>query len=332
VKMKRIKLLNALESVKPGLDPKCIIEQSNCFVFVNNQVATYNDVVAVSYPIEINIEGAVRSQELSSLLSKIKDQEIEVFEEENELRMNGARFKSGISLEKEITLPLDFLKKKFDFKPLPEGFVEAIKRCAFSAAKESDAPHLSNIHVQGDMVESCDNFRATRCTIKKMKDEMLLPAAGIKGLINFHFDHYCQTDGWIHLTKEGGAVFSCRTYEDDYPDLSPFFETKGRPVRLPKELNEILDRGNIFSAEEESQDTITITVAPKEIIIRGENEVGWFEEKSDIRRQGSETIKFSISPNILKDILKFSSKGVVGDRSMKFKAQHFDHVVALIPK
>lgn len=332
MQIKKMELLNALESVKPGLASKEIVEQSTCFVFQNNQIAAYNDVVAVSFPFELGVEGAVVSKELISLMHKVKDKEIEVYEKDNEFRIDGEKFKSAITMEKEIALPLDFLKTKIKFKPLPEGFEGAIKACAFSAAKETDYPNLSNIHIDGDIVESCDNFRATRCKIKKMKEEVLFPASAIRGLLNYHFDHYGLTDGWIHLTKENGAIFSCRTYKDKYPNLKPFFIMKGRPVRLPKELSEILDRSDVFSLDSGKQETITIHIKPKEIVVRGENQYGWFEETADVKRRGKETFSFATSPRLLKDILKHSSRVLIGERSMLFKAKAFDHSVVLIPK
>ena len=165
-----------------------------------------------------------------------------------------------------------------------------------------------------------------RSGMPEMKEEILFPASAIHGLVNYHFDYYGLTDGWIHLTKENGAIFSCRVYKDKYPDLSQFFEVKGRPVRLPKELSEILDRGDVFSS-----DRVVISIEPKEIIVRGESEYGWIEETAAIKRRGDETIKFSTNPKILKDILKHTSKAIVCERSMKFKSKQFDHVVALIP-
>ena len=329
MQIQRIALLNALESVKPGLASKEVIEQSTCFVFLNNQVATYNDTVAVSIPFEIDIEGAVRSTELLSLLNKVKDKEVDVYEKDNEFRVDGEKFRSAVTMENEIVLPLDFLKTKIKFKPLPEGFETAIKSCAFSAAKETEYPNLSNIHIKDNTVESCDNFRATRCKIHKMKEEILFPASAVRGLLNYHFDHYGLSDGWIHLTKENGAIFSCRTYKDTYPDLDAFFEVKGRPIRLPKELEEILDRGDIFSSDE-VRESVMITINPDKIIVRGENQYGWFEESADVKRRGKETLIFSTNPKLLKDILKHSSRVIVSERSMKFKARNFDHIVALI--
>lgn len=330
--MKRIKLLTALSSVAPGLAKKEVIEQSTCFVFINGFVATYNDMVAVSYPINIGFEGAVPSTKLMALLNKTTVDEIEVYMDDNEFRVDGGRFRSGIPMQADIVLPLDFLKKKLTFEKLPEGFGDAIKRCVFSTAKENEYPHLSNIHVHNGIVESCDNYRATRCTVEDIGQELLLPSNAIRGILQYNFDQYCVSENWIHLTKEDGAVFSCRIYKDKYPNLDVFFEMSGRPVRLPKELTEILDRGNIFSSKEGEQEVVTVTLAPKRCVIRGENAEGWFEEEADIRRQGDETIKFAIAPQLLREILKHTFKAIVGDNGMNFRAKGFDHVVQLIPK
>ena len=82
----KLKFLKALDTVKPGLSNKEQIEQSSSYCFKNQHVITYNDEVSVSCPIEdFDIEGVVNSDELYSLVSKIKNKEIEVNLEGNQL-------------------------------------------------------------------------------------------------------------------------------------------------------------------------------------------------------------------------------------------------------
>lgn len=337
MKIDRIELLTALRATESGLIKKEGILQGDCFVFVNNQVATYNDSVAVSYPFEFDIEGAVKASELLSLLNKVKDKEIEVFFKDNELRVKGKKFNSGITMEEKIELPLDFLKTKIKYKELPEGFSEAVQLCSFSTAAESRLPHLSNVHIKNGIVESTDNFRATRISMgNKVKEELLIPVSAVSGLRRYNFTHYGlsedgMSEGWIHLTKENGAVFSCRVFEEGFPDIGQFFEAKGTPIRLPPELSEILDKGEIFQEEEKGQLVVTITIEGKKLTILSENINGWYEESVDLKRAFEKGVSFKASPKILKDILKYSNRAVVSDRVMKFKAKKFDHVVALIP-
>ena len=78
MKIKKEELLKALAAVKPGLSSKDVIEQSTSFAFMGGHVVTYNDEIAVRYPVDLEIEGAIRANELYSFLSKIKDKEIDL--------------------------------------------------------------------------------------------------------------------------------------------------------------------------------------------------------------------------------------------------------------
>jgi len=70
-------LKKALETVKPGLAGKEIIEQSTSFAFMGDRVVTYNDEISISHPVEgLNLTGAIRAEELYQLLSKLKREEI----------------------------------------------------------------------------------------------------------------------------------------------------------------------------------------------------------------------------------------------------------------
>lgn len=332
MKIKRSELNKVLNKVKPGLASKEVIEQSTSFVFKDGQVATYNDEIAVNHPMDIGLVGAVQSKELLALLSKIRDEEINVKEKNGELIITGQKFKSGIRLEEEINLPLDFLNAEIEFKDLPEGFSEGAHLCIFSAAAENVSPVLSNIHVKKDFIESCDNFRLTRCKMEvEMEDELLISSVGVQHLVNYDLNQYGLSEGWIHFKdRKNGLVFSCRTFEEQYPNLDNFLTAKGMPIRLPDGLNDVLDRSGIFSTETDgARNLVSVTIGDNWCKVRGENEHGWFEEKIRVKTK-EKTFIFMVSPKILQDILKRSNKATLSDTVLKFRAQKFDHVVSLI--
>ena len=334
MKIEKKKLLDALLLVKPGLSSKEVIEQSSSFVFINGLVVAYNDEIAVSYPLDIGIEGAVQSKELLALLGRVKDEEIILKQKKSELFIKGKKFKAGIRFESEINLPVDFfMEKKPKFKKIPEGLLDGIQICIFSAAKENISAVLNTIHVKDDYVESCDNFRLTRCSLSKpIQDELLIPVTAAHYLFGYAPNSYVIAQGWIHFKhKESGLTFSCRTFEEQYPDLSDFIEVEGSPVKIPSELTEILDRMKIFTGEGTTSDRlVTIRIEDNECIVRGENENGWIEEKAKIKKQ-KESYAFQVSPRILQDIIGRSSKAILSDQALKFRSKSFVHVVALVP-
>jgi hypothetical protein len=77
--MQRQELIDALETVKPGLAQKEIVEQSSSFAFIDGKVVTYNDEISISHPVEgLKVEGAVRAEELYQLLHRITRDEVEI--------------------------------------------------------------------------------------------------------------------------------------------------------------------------------------------------------------------------------------------------------------
>ena len=79
MRINREELLKALESVTPGLSPKEIQEQTNCIVFHEGQIITFNDEISCSRESPLgDIEGAVRAIPLLTLLSKLTEEEIQV--------------------------------------------------------------------------------------------------------------------------------------------------------------------------------------------------------------------------------------------------------------
>ena len=51
MKINRLILQKALETVKPGLANKEMIEQATSFAFMKDKVVTYNDEISISYQI-----------------------------------------------------------------------------------------------------------------------------------------------------------------------------------------------------------------------------------------------------------------------------------------
>ena len=66
--IKRAELKEALETVKPGLASKEIIEQSTSFAFMGDKVVTYNNKISMSHPVKgLDITGAVKADEMYQL-------------------------------------------------------------------------------------------------------------------------------------------------------------------------------------------------------------------------------------------------------------------------
>lgn len=334
--MKTSDLKTALEAVKPGLGQKEVCEQATSFAFLPGEVVTFNDEIAVRYPIGLQITGAVRANELYKLISKIKDEEIELEATENELLISGKRAKAGLKLEAEIKLPLEELTElDGKWRKLPETFLPSVKMAFPFAAKDMSKPILSCVNIKGQMVEATDDFRIIQIDMgvaakKAFREALQIPATAAKQLIRYSVKEFCCSPGWGHFRADSGAVFSCRVMAEDFPDPSPFFDVEGVELKLPKTMKELLEKAGVFSAaQSDSDEEVKITVENKKLTIRSEGESGWFEETVNCAFSG-DPISFSVSPAMLKDILDHLQHCTVGDNSMLFVGDNFKYVVCLI--
>ena len=338
MKINRQELIAALEAVRPGLASKEIVEQSMSFVFRRGRVYTYNDVVAISHPCAKELAGAVQSKELHTLLTRSTDDEVDIEISDNEMLIAGKRTKAGISLQTDITLPLEEVIGKKQWIELPAGFTAAVKFVLFSASTDMTKPWSTGVHSDGARVETCDNFRLTRYTLSrrtntKVKGDLLIPAAACAELVKYDPSHYVVDDNWIHFTNEKDVQFSCRVIVDTFPDLSPFIDRKWKyKIEFHEDTVAILDRASVFLlAEKNGHPSVNVKVTSGRMVISAKGTAGWFEETVRVKAS-KEGFEFTINPQALKDMLPLLKDCELSDDGsvLKFVGDNFIHCCATV--
>lgn len=126
----REELITALKAVKPGIAKQEIIDQSACIIFdaESKRAYTFNDELACFIKLDLGITGAVVASTLLDLLGKLKDEEIEVGQDDSHFTIKCKRSESGVQCDRDIRLPIETLEqpKKEDWRPLPENFTNAV--------------------------------------------------------------------------------------------------------------------------------------------------------------------------------------------------------------
>lgn len=337
MQIKREKLAEALDAVKPGLNTKEIIEQSTSFVFSEGHISTYNDSIAINYPIDLGFEGAVRSNELYSLLTRIKDEEIDIECIGNELLIKGKRKKAGIELNCTVKLPLHGLQDLKGWQELPDTFLACVKLAAPCASSDMGRPVLTCVDIAGRNVQASDGYCIIRLDMGKsakkiFKRSLQIPAVAAKTLCRYQVTSFTTTNGWGHFKADNGVIFSCRIFAEDYPDIKPFFKIEGPQLKLPTDMKEMLECAGIFTkADSVLDEMVKVSIEKKKITIRGEGTYGWFEETTKIKYSG-EKIEFVVCPTFLYDILGSLRHCIVGPGALKFEGDNFEHVVCLCAK
>lgn len=308
MKINKDQLQKALEIVKPGLANKEQIEQSTSFAFIKGRVITYNDEISLSHPVEgLELEGAILAENLYKFLTKIKKEEIELELEGNEIVLTSERAKAGLLLQMEIKLPLEEeIGKKSKWVPLPVNFVTDLAFCMTVCTRDMSLPVLTCVHVNKDgFLEASDSYRIARCELGEAMPigTFLLPAISAVEVVKLKPNKIASGKGWVHFKTEEGTVMSCRVFEDKFPSTAGFFSNEGVRVILPKTTEEILARAQVFSKREHLLDEwITITIEEGKFKMESKSDTGWFREEAKIRHEG-DTIKFDITPYLLKGIL-----------------------------
>lgn len=338
-KIDRKQFIQSLSKVKPGVASKDIIEQSDHFVFEEGKIWSYNDEISVSQGFNHPIKGSIKAQEFYNLLLKIPHDEIEIEQKKSNLYLTAENFEAMIniadtSLEADIVNPPGINSKKWN--DLPENFTEAVSFCQFSASSNMIKPELTCIWITNDdegegVAIACDSYRGTMFYLESsVKDPFLLPASVAKHMPVYNPTKYIVDENWIHFINKEKTTFSCRVLAADYDERAwEFFNVDGEEVELPEGFDSVIKRAETIIVEEFDQDrSIDIKLTDGQIECKGQSSVlGYVKEKQEIDYSGDE-VNIQVHPALLADILKHSSKLLLGER-LKFETDNFEHVIVL---
>jgi len=308
MKVNKTQLQEALEKVRPGLANKEMIEQTTSFTFMGGKVVTYNDEISISHPVEgLDVTGAIKAQALYKFLDKVKKDEIDITWEENQVIIKAGKSKAGLVFEQEVKLPIEVEIGKIEkWKKLPENFVEALKFCYPCCSRDMSRPVLTCVSIDKENIQASDSYQIVLHTLDKTMPikACLIPASAAKELVKYAVTSVAIGESWLHFKTEDGTIFSCRILNNEFPDTSKHLEFEGVEFEFPKNIEQILERANVFSKKASSHGDIpiiTIQIKDGQVKVIAENEYGWFEEKTRTKYTGK-PVKFIIGIEFLLSI------------------------------
>jgi DNA polymerase III sliding clamp (beta) subunit (PCNA family) len=325
----REQLLKELECVTPGLSPRGIVEQSDCFAFLKGKVVTFNDEIACSTACCLRVTGAVQAKPLLDLLRKLPEETVEISVDEGKLVIKGKKRRARIAMEKEISLPFKSVGEPKKWTTLPADFLEAVNLVHRCAGKDEQKLEVY-VHVHPDKVEACmehqvGHFR-THTDIKK---PVLIHKDSIKHIVSLGMTEFGVGEAWTHFKNANDLILSCRcVVEEDFPDTSKALAVKGAKINLPKGLADAAERANIFSQENADDDDVLVTLKPGKVIVVGTGSSGDFRETKTVKYDGEE-MTFMISPKLLADITMKHNEAWITPDTLKVKSGKFTYVTAL---
>lgn len=334
----REELLNALESVTPGLSKREIVEQSSCFVFKGKRIITFNDEVACSIANPLPITGAVAAEPLLNILRKMGEETITIVPEGGELTYKGkGGRKGGITMDAEVTLPVDTVDvpDKKSWKPIGPEFTEAVGLVEKCAGNDEQEFCTTCVHIHPEWVEAYDNLQVARHTVQtKVKEPVLVRRSSIRHIFPLGMTHIAETEAWLHFRNPGGLVMSCRRFElseldpTSMLDVSTILDVDGKRAILPKGLVEATDRAEVFSAENSDGNLVQVDLRPGKLRVTGRGVSGWFQEVKTLKYEGP-SLKFLIDPKLLVEIVTKHNECQITTNRLKVDGKRFTYVTCL---
>lgn len=329
MRINRLRLLQQLECVEPGLSTREVTEQSSCVVFQEGRVFTFNDEVSCSAECDLDAHGAVHAAPLLSILRKLVEDEIDVEVGEDEMKIIGKRRSIGLRMESQILLPIGAVKPPKRFTDLHPEFCEAVNIVQQCASKNEAFFNVTCVHVHPNWVEACDNYQLSRYDLETgVKQPFLVRRDAIKHIQQLGMTQFGETESWVHFRNTNGLVMSCRRYVEQYPDLSKLLKVKGSKMTLPKGLTEAVERASIFSAENTEQDEVMVDLSPGRVRVRGTGISGWYKETRKINYDGA-PLSFMIPPQLFITIVKRFNDCEVTKDKLKVDGGKFIYVTTL---
>jgi DNA polymerase III sliding clamp (beta) subunit (PCNA family) len=336
MKISRIDLKEALDAIKAAVSFKEIIEHSDSFAFLDGRVFSYNDEISMSHPVpNLGIEGIIKAEELHKLLSKIKQEEIDVSITENELLVKFGKARAGLGLVKDTELPLGKFDITEQYMPVGKEFISALRFTAPNCSTDMTKPMLTCVHIRADgWMEASTDRRIARHKFPKVAiSSVLLPSHLCTNVIQFNPTGIQQTEGWLHFMNEKGTTLSCRIFEEGYPSdekvQSLMNFTGAKDLIFPQQVFDIIDRASIFGVRNHITDNeITLQFDDRELIVHARNDSGWYKEKSLMRYKG-EGLSVSLSPEFMFDILNKTLNCRISANKIGFKGDDWEFVSAL---
>jgi hypothetical protein len=333
IKLNREEFLRHLQIVQAGLSPEGIIEQSNCLIFKNGKVFTYNDEVAccAKSGLPSGVTAAVPAAPVFAMLGKYKEDMIGVRFTKSRMYIQGKGRESWMSLDQEITLPLTNvdLPKKNEWEKINSDFCEAVALVQECASKKNDETFaLTCIHVHPKWIEAGDNDQTTRYRLKTgVSKPVCIRRDALKHIVPFVPTEMAITKTWLHFRNKEVSI-SCRLWYEQYPNWSPYFDVEGTKTSLPKGLVEACEKASYFSEQNENN-WVKVTIRPGKLWLEAEGVSGGHRERKKLHDYAGKKMTFFIGPKLLSEIVKKQNECIVSEEAMLIDGGKWQFIASL---
>jgi hypothetical protein len=320
--------------VQSGVTPKETEIQSNCLIFRDGLVQSYNGEIAATFEstLEDEVHGAVKAAKMVNYLQKLTVEDIEVEGSDTEMRIKCGKESVGFPLEKEVLLPVDSIEQPDEWKQLPDGFLDAVNVVQQCASPTSDkAPFITTvIHVHPKWLEAADSTQLIRYRIATpIITSALIRQSALKNIVSLGVTEFAETKTWTHFRNVEGLIYSCRCYLEAYPSdevTAVLKSDDGHQAVLPKGLAEIAAKANIFSEDAK----VFVELSNRRLRVRGQGAGGeWYDSGAIKVVYEGEPLKFLIAPKLLGELAAKHNEVMVSEKLLKIRGSGWRYATAL---
>lgn len=338
--MKVQPLIKAISTIMPAVDAKGIVPAFSQVYFKDNYVeATNGSMVFRAHLDEKCEEFQIEAEILLQFLKTLKDEDVEIQVNEKNITLKTKKIKTELARSETKHVQIDFDLPEHWGNKIPEGFLEGLKLCRFTACTDQTAGALTGVRIEDDCILSCDRWRVSMYNLKEKFPSMTLPTDLVDQLVRFgsKIRGYHIKDNMIYFDLES-ATMGSRLLEGEYPTsiLLKSLEQLDDAIelKLTKELKQGLveagERQNIIQEKLLAFDRISqITVKAGTISLHAQNDVGTMDEQIECKIKKDVSFTLSINPMFLleickdADVLQYSTNNSV----VSFEGGSFVHMI-----
>jgi len=332
MKIHRMTLLKKLKIASLGLSEKGIVEQSECFIFSDGKIFTFNDEIMVRVRGYDDFNCAIPAKDMITLLEKFPDEELDISQshDKGELLFVGKNRKAGLPYFEEIVLSVKDVPKPKGWIDLSEEVFQYMKNAALVCGNKETWGVTSCVHITPNVIEGCDNHRLFRAKVDTGIDaELFIPATGLYSLSKVEPIKIAVDDNWCHFGVKGAIIsVRCREFKE-YLDVEKICKVKGGELVLPKALKSVVSRAKVTSEGMGFSTRITVELKKGCILVQSSSGRGWFKEKIKDKYKGPGLI-FDVHPDLLDQVLNLSGGVIVGKNRMCVKMGDALFIIALL--
>lgn len=331
MRIDRQTFLHALEGVRPGLSPKAVLEQSDCFAFLDGQIITYNEEIYCCAPTTLPSEfnGAVRAKTLMASLGRMHEDELEVSLKDGHLAFKGKSKERGVKLEPEILMPVDGVEKPGKWKRLEAGYCEALQMVQECAGNDVERFVTTCVNIAPTHVEAFDNQQMMRYQINtRIETASFVKKTSVAHIARMEATKFSESEAWLHFKNDSGVVMSCRRFVEEYMDLSEELEVTGKRIVLPKGLADAAKAAEDFTSDDKENNYLTLSVKEGRLRVRGDGSNGYSVDVMKAKYEGP-PMEFMIAPKLLAQVVSRYSEAKLAERRLFVTGDDWVYVTKL---